>query len=73
LLFAGVPAVLSALSELMSAGGGEDAEGPAGLLALISLCFSLWALVEMGILKGVSGPNRFGEDPLGPPPEQVFA
>jgi uncharacterized membrane protein YhaH (DUF805 family) len=73
IVFAGIPALLSALRELMTLGGGADAEGPAALLALISLPFSIWALVELGFLKGVAGPNRFGEDPLAPPPEQAIA
>jgi uncharacterized membrane protein YhaH (DUF805 family) len=73
LLFVGVPALLSALGELMSAGGEADAAGPAGLMALISLPFSIWGLVEMGFLKGKAGPNRFGEDPLPAPQESAFA
>lgn len=72
LVFAGVPALLGVLRELMTLSS-PGADGPAALLALISLCFSLWALVELGILKGVEGPNRFGDDPLGAPPEPVTA
>lgn len=33
------------------------------LLALCGLLF-LWGLAEMGFLKGDSGDNRFGPDPL---------
>lgn len=32
--------------------------------ALLSLVFNLWAFVEIGLLRGDPGPNRFG-----PPPE----
>jgi len=32
---------------------------------------NLWALIELGLLRGSLGPNRFGDDPAGielPPP-----
>ena len=44
---------------------------PAGIsvagwvLALIALFFSLWAFVELYVLPGAKGDNRFGPDPLG--------
>lgn len=31
----------------------------------ISLPIAIWALVELGILKGTEGPNPHGPDPLG--------
>ncbi len=31
--------------------------------ALLSLGFNLWAFVEIGLLRGQSGPNRFGPPP----------
>lgn len=40
--------------------------------ALAWICFAvelgtnLWFLIELGMLKGVRGPNRFGNDPLDP-------
>ena len=33
---------------------------------LVSGILFLWGLVEMSFLKGTSGPNRFGPDPLAP-------
>jgi uncharacterized membrane protein YhaH (DUF805 family) len=33
-------------------------------LALASVAISIWALVELGFLRGTSGPNDFGPDPL---------
>lgn len=33
------------------------------ILMLASLPFALWGLVELGILPGTKGPNRFGIDP----------
>jgi len=37
----------------------------AAAAALLSLLFNLWAFVEIGLLRGQPGPNRFG-----PPPAQ---
>jgi uncharacterized membrane protein YhaH (DUF805 family) len=34
------------------------------LLGLGAFAVSIWALVELGFLRGTSGPNRFGPDPL---------
>ena len=34
--------------------------------AIISSFFGIWALIELGFLRGTSGPNRFGPDPLAP-------
>ncbi len=70
------PALLYAL---MSATGigfsemsvpGEDPvmvpSGPIGwLLSLAVMVVGIWALVELGILKGTTGANEFGADPLG--------
>ena len=32
--------------------------------SLASLALSVWAFVELGLLRGAVGPNRFGPDPL---------
>lgn len=34
------------------------------ILSLASLAVGIWALVELGILKGTEGPNQHGPDPL---------
>lgn len=34
------------------------------LIQLIPLIGSIWYLIEAYLLKGTTGPNRFGEDPL---------
>ena len=34
------------------------------LLIMVSLGVAIWALVELGILKGTTGPNAYGPDPL---------
>jgi len=31
---------------------------------LAGICISIWAVVEIGFLRGTAGPNRFGPDPL---------
>jgi uncharacterized membrane protein YhaH (DUF805 family) len=33
-------------------------------LTIVSLAISLWALVELGFLRGTVGPNQYGPDPL---------
>jgi len=50
------PAVLGAIG---------DAAGGAGIIFhVISIGISIWAFIELGILRGTAGPNRFGPDPL---------
>ena len=56
LVFFLLPAVLSWLATSMSSIG--------WLLSLASLALSIWGLVELGILRGTSGPNQYGADPL---------
>lgn len=34
------------------------------LIILIPIVGAIWALIELGILAGTNGPNRFGADPL---------
>jgi uncharacterized membrane protein YhaH (DUF805 family) len=34
------------------------------MLALVALLIIIWAIVELGCLRGTRGPNRFGPDPL---------
>ena len=34
------------------------------VLSLASLAISIWAIVELGCLKGTTGPNMYGPDPL---------
>jgi uncharacterized membrane protein YhaH (DUF805 family) len=55
-LFYLVPAILQGLSEHL---------GMVGLvLSLIGFAISIWALVEIGFLRGTVGPNQYGPDPL---------
>jgi uncharacterized membrane protein YhaH (DUF805 family) len=75
LLFYGAPTVLSLLASLLD----SSTETSVGLLLLqlISLIISIWALVELGCLKGTIGQNRYGPDPLAPevltPPVRTHA
>jgi uncharacterized membrane protein YhaH (DUF805 family) len=59
LLFYWLPGVLERMSDRMGEGGG------ALVLLLLSVAISIWALVEIGFLRGTMGANRFGPDPRG--------
>lgn len=38
--------------------------GLIGLLSIVAGLISLWAIIDMGFIKGSEGENRFGPDPL---------
>jgi len=38
------------------------------VVTAIGLGLSIWALVDLGFLRGTDGPNEYGEDPLNPMP-----
>lgn len=59
-LFYAVPAALQ--------GAGDFAGDPTVALVLNVIAFAIgvWAVVELGILRGTAGPNDYGPDPLGP-------
>jgi uncharacterized membrane protein YhaH (DUF805 family) len=42
----------------------RDKSGWFMLISFIPLLGPLWLLVELGLLRGTKGPNRFGADPL---------
>ena len=51
----------------MFSSAGQDILVPgklAMLVGLVSFVVGIWALVELGILKGTDGENSFGPDPL---------
>jgi uncharacterized membrane protein YhaH (DUF805 family) len=60
LVFYLVPMILSWVSAILSR------NGIGALFALGSFIVSIWALVELGCLRGTAGPNRYGADPLEP-------
>lgn len=37
----------------------------AGIILVAVVGISVWGLIELGGLRGTTGPNRFGPDPLG--------
>jgi uncharacterized membrane protein YhaH (DUF805 family) len=41
-------------------------EGGGIILHLVSFAITIWAIVELGFLRGTIGPNRYGPDPLPP-------
>jgi uncharacterized membrane protein YhaH (DUF805 family) len=59
LLFYGVPVVLDGIARLPVAEGSY-------VLPILSFGISIWALVELGFLRGTVGPNQYGLDPLAP-------
>jgi uncharacterized membrane protein YhaH (DUF805 family) len=61
LVFGLLPSVLSV--------AGQALGGIGTVLALASLAISIWALVELGCLKGTTGPNQYGPDPLPAEPD----
>jgi uncharacterized membrane protein YhaH (DUF805 family) len=73
ILFVGVPTLLSIPAELAKNSPSEDFQFAASALTLLGLPFSIWGFVVMACLKGTTGPNRFGDDPLRSPVEEVFA
>lgn len=42
----------------------RDKSGWWSLIALVPIIGAVWLLVELGILEGTRGPNKFGQDPL---------
>ena len=55
LVFYVLPGLLNTIGESLAAGW---------IFAVASFAISIWALIELGILRGTAGPNRFGPDPL---------
>jgi uncharacterized membrane protein YhaH (DUF805 family) len=68
LAFYGAPVLLSYVASLLS--GGSDAALPASVQTLQFIWFAvvLWALVELGMIRGTIGINEYGADPLAPAP-----
>ena len=67
------PTILILLAQLLGVGatmqeiGGQTVMVPTTIgwiVNLLTLVVGIWALVELGILKGTPGPNRHGPDPL---------
>ena len=56
LVFYALPGLLESMGNLV--GGAEI------VLLIASMAISIWALVELGFLRGTPGPNDYGPDPL---------
>lgn len=57
------PLAISLLNDL--AGSPLSALGPVGIVVnALLFAVSVWMVVELGVLRGVPGPNRHGPDPL---------
>jgi uncharacterized membrane protein YhaH (DUF805 family) len=73
LLFLGLPTLLSIPAELVRYSHDADAQALGLILLLPALPFYIWGFVVMACLKGTTGPNKFGDDPLQPAAQEVFA
>jgi uncharacterized membrane protein YhaH (DUF805 family) len=60
-----VPALIANLLTVLGLAGTPQGLNALGwICALVVWGVGLWFLIELGILKGTPGPNRFGGDPL---------
>lgn len=57
LLYYLVPGILTGIA-------GDSYEGTNLALNVVGHAISLWALVDLGFLRGTAGPNDYGPDPL---------
>ena len=48
----------------LQAAAGDSFSGIGLLLNVAGFAVSIWAMVELGILRGTDGPNDYGPDPL---------
>ena len=68
ILFYLLPGLLFGVGMFMSLAGimGADISSGSGvLLSFLGFVIGIWALVELGCLRGTVGPNQYGPDPLG--------
>ena len=64
-LYGLVPAFIANLLTVFGlAGTPQELNALGWICALVIWGVALWFLIELGILKGTPGPNRFGGDPL---------
>ncbi|MET0668354.1 MAG: DUF805 domain-containing protein [Methyloceanibacter sp.] len=60
-----VPVLIASLLQAFGLTGTPQEPNALGWIAnLVIIGVGLWFLIELGILKGTPGPNRFGGDPL---------
>jgi uncharacterized membrane protein YhaH (DUF805 family) len=64
-LYGLVPALVATLLQALGFAGTPDQPNAIGwLCSVVMLGIGIWFLVELGILKGTTGSNRYGPDPL---------
>ncbi len=72
-LFYGASAAQAAAEEAGIAGTTDDPNALGIALAIVGLVIGIWYLVDLGILKGTPGDNRYGPDPLSGAPRPTDA
>jgi uncharacterized membrane protein YhaH (DUF805 family) len=74
-LFYGSPMALPLVAAVLD--GATESSMALLLVQLVSLGISIWAIVELGCLRGTIGQNKYGPDPLAPevltPPVRTHA
>jgi uncharacterized membrane protein YhaH (DUF805 family) len=68
LLFYGIPFLLFFMLPLFIDAEAETVPTIVVMLQYAGLAISLWALVELGFIRGSIGINRYGSDPVAPKP-----
>lgn len=64
-LYGLVPALIASLLQAFGLTGTPQEPNALGwICTLINLGVGIWFLIDLGILKGTPGPNKFGGDPL---------
>ena len=65
-LFYVVPAILESAADRFDKASDGSVESSLGafFFYICSFAVSVWAFVEIGCLRGTTGPNRYGPDPL---------
>jgi uncharacterized membrane protein YhaH (DUF805 family) len=58
------PSLLVGITDALGITGGPNWNTLDYLLNGLVLLVSIWAIVELGFLRGTRGPNRYGPDPL---------
>ncbi len=70
-LFYVLPIVLFGIGMVIAIAGVAGGSGSAGVLGIVLYVAGfgvlIWALVELGCLRGTVGPNQYGPDPLAGP------
>lgn len=59
-----IPLVFGRLTTPMTSPVSQEPATPQLFIASISLICGVWILVECGFLKGTTGPNKYGPDPV---------